>query len=481
MRVSDMFAHSLGNLTRQKLRSFLTVFGVVVGTGAIVLMVSLGIGLQSQTIEFFNRVDFLTSVQVFPQKRSTSMMSFGRPVSGGATMKLDDAVVEEFKKIPGVLTAYPAMDFGGQLTVERMVDGKKKASTGRFVQFIGIPQAAILPMYRDKTLAGSFWPEENPAERVAIVPADVLYDMGIGPPLPGHQKEGEIPALRGDPRWNEIIGMEVKFQFSVAVQKGDSTPKDDEKKDVEDPPKEEEPSEGEVVTKRITRRFRIVGIYDSADIGLPMAPSVFIPLEQGKEIMKLRASRNPNSESTYRAITVKVKDASMTDKVQRDIDARGYGTMTIQDVVQVIGYVFVTLKAVLGAVASIGLLVAFFGIANTMIMAILERTREIGVMKALGARNAEIRRLFVMEAAAIGGVGALFGIGGGWAFGKGLNLLVAWFVEKRGGPEGVYLFVVSPWLAGGTLAFAVVVAVIAGLYPAWRASRLDPVAALRSL
>lgn len=477
MRVSDMFAHSLGNLTRQKLRTLLTVFGVIVGTAAITLMVSLGIGLQAQTTEFFNRVDFLTSVQVFPQKRSTSFMSFGRPVPGGTNMKLDDAAIAEFKKIPGVLTAYPALDFGSPLTVERTVDGKKKATTGRFVQFIGIPQAAILPMYRDKTLAGSFWTEENPEERLAVVPADVLHDMGIGPPLPGRQKEGETPALKGDPRWNELLGMEIKLQFNVAVQKGDPPPKDDEKKE-DEKPKDEDP---EMVTKTVTRRFRIAAIYDSADIGLPMAPSVFIPLEQGKEILKLRASRMQNPDSSYRSITVKVKDASMTDTVQRDIEGRGYGTMTIQDVVQVIGYVFVTLKAVLGAVASIGLIVAFFGIANTMIMAILERTREIGVMKALGARNAEIRRLFVMEAAAIGGVGALFGIGGGWAFGKALNLIVAWFVEKRGGPEGVYLFVVSPWLAGGTLAFAVVVAVIAGLYPAWRASRLDPVAALRSL
>lgn len=481
MRAADMLAHSLGNLARQKLRSFLTVFGVVVGTAAITLMVSLGIGLQEQTTEFFNRVDFLTTVQVFPQKRSTSLMSFGRPVQGGATMKLDDGVIEEFKQIPGVLTAYPAIDYGGSLVVDHTVDGKKKSTTGRFVQFIAIPQAAILPMYRDKTLAGKFWSEENPAERVAVVPADVLHDMGIGPPLAGQQKEGEQPAGKGDPRWEPLLEMEVKVQFNVAIQKGEPPPKEEEKKEGEEGAKEEPPPEGEIVTKRVTRRFRIVAVYDSAEIGFPMAPAVFIPLEQGKEILKLRASRHGATESTYRSISVKVKDASETDRVQREIDARGYGTMTIQDVVSVIGYVFITLKAVLGAVASIGLIVAFFGIANTMIMAILERTREIGVMKALGARNAEIRRLFVLEAAAIGAAGALVGIAGGWAFGKGLNLLAAWFVEKRGGPEGVYLFVVSPWLAGGTLAFSVLVAVIAGLYPAWRAARLDPVAALRSL
>ncbi|KAF0246113.1 MAG: hypothetical protein FD180_1025 [Planctomycetota bacterium] len=480
MRAADMFRYSFGNLARQKLRTFLTVFGVIVGTAAITLMVSLGIGLQQQTIELFNRVDFLTSVSVFPQKRSHSLMSFGKPAPG-AVMKLDDAAVEELKKIPGVVTVYPALNIGSRLSIERVIDGKKKTVSGNFVQFIGLPQAAILPMYRDRTLAGKFWDEENPADRVAVVPADVLYDMGIGPPLAGHQKPGETPAGRGDPRWNEVLGLEIKIQFNMAVAKPEPGEKEEEPKDEEATPKDEDEKDPEVTTKRVTRRFRIIGIYDSADIGVPMAPSVFIPLDQGKEIMRLRMSRGGPVETGYPALVVKVKDASLTDEVQREIDAKGYGTMTIQDVVQVIGYVFVTLKAVLGAVASIGLIVAFFGIANTMIMAILERTREIGVMKALGARNAEIRRMFVLEAAAIGGLGALCGIAAGWAFGKGLNAMAAWFVEKRGGPEGVYLFVVSPWLAGGTLAFAVVVAVIAGLYPAWRASRLDPVAALRSL
>ncbi|MCE9584653.1 MAG: ABC transporter permease [Planctomycetes bacterium] len=477
--MADAFRYSLGNLARQKLRTFLTVFGVIVGTGAIVLMVSLGIGLQEQTISFFNKVDILTTVTVFPQKRSTSFMSFGKPV-GGAPMKLDDAVIEEFKAIPGVQAVFPNLNLNGRLMIDKVEDGKKKTVNGGFIVYLGLPQDALTPLYRDALLAGNYWSEENPAEHCAVVPADTLYDMGLGPPLAGKQKPGETPAAKGDPRWKDVLGLEVKIQFNMAVAKGEPPAKGEDEKDPEGGPKDpgEDP---ETVTKRVTKRFKIIGVYDSANIGNPFVPAVFVPLEQGKELMKMRGTRGGTAEPGYQQVMVKVKDASRTDEIRRELDARGYGTLTFQDVVEVIGYVFVTLKAVLGAVASIGLIVAFFGIANTMIMAILERTREIGIMKALGARNSEIRRLFIVEAAAIGGLGALFGIGGGWAIGKGFNLVTAWFVVKRGGPENVHLFSVSPWLAGGTLTFAIFVAVIAGLYPAWRASRLDPVAALRSL
>lgn len=123
-------------------------------------------------------------------------------------------------------------------------------------------------------------------------------------------------------------------------------------------------------------------------------------------------------------------------------------------------------------------MVAFFGIVNTMLMAVLERTREIGVLKALGARNSDVRRVFVTEAAAIGLSGGLLGLGFGWVVGQVLNLVANRLVndsEALGG--GV--FVVEPWLAVGSLLLASAVAAVAGFYPAWRAARLDPVEALR--
>ena len=141
--------------------------------------------------------------------------------------------------------------------------------------------------------------------------------------------------------------------------------------------------------------------------------------------------------------------------------------------------VFIYLNMALGAVGLLALFTASLGIVNTMVMSILERRKEIGIFKSLGADDREIRGLFLFESGMIGFIGASAGILFGWIITRIVMLVARYYMTKEGIPE-VELFALPLWLIMTALAFGVGVAVIAGLYPAARAARIDPVEALRN-
>lgn len=139
----------------------------------------------------------------------------------------------------------------------------------------------------------------------------------------------------------------------------------------------------------------------------------------------------------------------------------------------------IILQTMLGSVGGLALLVASVGIANTMVMAVYERTKEIGILKAVGAAPGQIRTLFVIEASLIGLLGGIIGTVLGWLLGKGLNWLILAILRWQDVNMGGTFFVVPWWLVVGALALATLVGLLAGLYPAARAARLAPLDALR--
>jgi hypothetical protein len=157
-----------------------------------------------------------------------------------------------------------------------------------------------------------------------------------------------------------------------------------------------------------------------------------------------------------------------------DLQARSLGAF-----LEIANRVLAIMQALLGSVGALALLVATLGVANTMMMAIYERTREIGVLKALGATNREVRRMFTADAVLLGFIGGVFGL----ILGALLGRLVDWVGHVYLASEGVTgigrMSIVPPWLAIGSLVFAGFIGVLGGLYPAHRAAKLDPVAALR--
>jgi putative ABC transport system permease protein len=182
--------------------------------------------------------------------------------------------------------------------------------------------------------------------------------------------------------------------------------------------------------------------------------------------------------SGYPALHVRVRTTDDLGPTRDAVEAMGYGVVALADQLAEFKRSFLIIDALLGAIGVVALVIAGLGIVNTMVTSILERTREIGVMKAVGGSEGDIMRIFFVEAGAIGVAGGVFGVALGWAVTRLGNVVVNHYLRPEGFPPED-LFDMPPWLIGGAVAFSIVVTLIAGSYPALRAARVDPVAALR--
>jgi putative ABC transport system permease protein len=175
---------------------------------------------------------------------------------------------------------------------------------------------------------------------------------------------------------------------------------------------------------------------------------------------------------------VRVRSPQSTQDVEEQIKKMGFAAYSLNDALQGAKRAFIILDIVLSLIGSIALAVSALGIVNTMVMSILERTREIGIMKAIGGSDGDVRRIFLIEASAIGCLGGIGGVALGWAVGRAINFGANIYIQQQGGAPG-NLFSLPFWLIGGAIGFSIVISLVAGSYPAARAARLDPIQALR--
>jgi len=180
----------------------------------------------------------------------------------------------------------------------------------------------------------------------------------------------------------------------------------------------------------------------------------------------------------YASLTVRVKSPSLVDATEAKIKAIGFGAFSLLDASKSLRIFFSVFDLLLGIFGSLALAVATLGIINTLVMAILERRREIGVLKALGAADSDVKQLFFVEAGVMGLAGGVLGVFFGWLIGRTLTLGTNIYLKRQDLP-GVEISAVPWWLIGGAIGFAVFVSLVAGLYPASRAAKLNPVDALR--
>ena len=210
---------------------------------------------------------------------------------------------------------------------------------------------------------------------------------------------------------------------------------------------------------------------------LPLAVAEKMQVVQQTDLREM--SRSGAVEGVrYAALNVRASSPAAVAQIESSIAHMGFAAFSLIDVTRNLRTFFAIFDLFLGIFGSLALAVASLGIINTLVMAILERRREIGVLKALGAADRDVRQLFFAEAGVMGLAGGVFGVLLGWGIGHAIQFATAVYL-KRQGMNSPNIWSVPLWLVLGAIAFAVVISLASGIYPASRAAKLDPVEALR--
>ncbi len=445
MRFFDLLFLILDNLSRRKARVALTAVGVVIGTAAVVVLVSLAIGLQRNANEQLYGIGDLTQIQVMPnygEMGGPGPMVVSRAGGGGGggssqppTQKMiTNDSISELAAIPGVEAVIPRdyLNAGGMVTVNKL-EGYAQI-TG-----VGLPDLGVLGV---EAISGTLTLERGTAIVGALVKQN-FYDPRWRPGM-----EQPTPP--------DLMGANIKLTLIKYTQ------------------------EGTEVRKIVPIKVVSVLKEERGEPDYTMYMSLDDVTAFNEWAMGRRINRNRDG---YNMAIVKVADAKNVLDITDTIKNLGYQVYTPASFVQGINSFYVVLQVIFGGVGAIALLVAAIGIANTMAMAILERTREIGLMKAIGATNRDVLSVFLGEAAGIGFIGGLGGVLLGWSAGQILNVLaLAYFAgqtaQTGGLPPSVAVYTPT-WLPVFALVFATLIGLISGLYPALRAATLIPVNALK--
>ncbi|HXY00432.1 MAG TPA: ABC transporter permease [Candidatus Limnocylindrales bacterium] len=448
MKPRDLTDLAVRNLREAILRNALTTLGVAVGVASLVAMLSLGVGLQQLASKRLSQSGLFDTIFVTPKN---SFRGMGRPQreveSDKPPRPLDDDARVELEKLPNVIEVYPQVRF----FTEVRFNNKPYAT-----MVAGMPDSSRNTGAFDG-MQGSFF--SSSAANEAILQIEFAKDLS------------DKPA--------SLVGQELTLRYAerqaIPPAAGDA------------PPGAAETSGGfSVVPKEL--RLKIVGIvetepaagyggYGSARLLMPLQTASTLRAAQVNDLRDI-VRGNTSNRITYPALSVRAKSPSQVETLEASIKDLGFNAFSLLDASKSLRTFFSVFDLLLGIFGSLALAVATLGIVNTLVMAILERRREIGVLKALGAADSDVQQLFFVEAGVMGFLGGIFGVVFGWLLGRAITFGTNVYL-KRQSLNPIDLSSVPWWLVILALLFAVLVSLGAGLYPASRAAKLNPVDALR--
>lgn len=461
----DLLRMSVSNLKRRKLRTFLTVLGVIIGTASIVVMISLGLGLQESLYREVEQSGGLTSIKVTGMSEGDSMFYYSSQEGEEESKKyINDQAIRELSRVEHVTLASPVYEMG-----IIMLKGRYEGY-GQLVAML--PEALAA---RNIPLAEGTLPAPNSGSLELVygngVPT-MFSERGTGR---GYYETGELPDI-DFARDSLFLILDQDGYYNTSNTPMAGSDGDDGQSAAQ-----------KTVQKHVVRASGIVE--GGPEEYTANYYNIYCDLNTLKQVLKKEfagrvipgqpstKSGKPYKEFCYSYAQVNVDDIDHVEAVAASIREMGYNVETNVEYLNSMQSQFNIIQAVLGGIGAVSLFVAAIGIANTMMMSIYERTKEIGVIKVLGCSLKNIKQMFLLEAAFIGLIGG--------AAGNILSFLMSGainFVTGHGAAMGFDgdISYIPLWLVFLSMGFAMLVGIVAGYFPALRAMKLSPLAAIRN-
>lgn len=449
MRVADLLTLAWTNLRRNRTRSLLTGLGIAVGVAALFTLLGFGAGLERTATREFQALKLdqtlrVTSHPIPGLTNSSASLTVDSVRARTGRVPLTDSLVQAMKQIDGVLAAYPEMQFPARLE-----------SNGRTVVVTaeGIPMALrSLSAYRP--VEGRFFKSKD--EAGVLIGTSMAERLGYRPP---QRAVGDtIHLATASINFHRLRTMAELFSGGLHT----------------------------LPTGRRVYDVRVVGLLDHTGRPVSGVTRALIPLSYGRTLSKIPffstldlLFRHAQTQEGYSAVRVQLREETNQTAVERALAAMGVYVTSFQQQFQRLDTLFLAIDLALGVIGTIALAVAVLGIANTVLMNVRERRREIGIMMAVGGDARDLQRLFVAESAALGVLGGGGGLLAGGLFGLGLDGGLNLYLSTLGVPS-VSLFETSPVTALAIWGGAVLVSLLAGILPARHAARIEPAEALRN-
>ncbi len=453
MKFYDVTDLAFRNLRESVFRNSLTTIGISVGVASLVAMLSLGIGLQqlaSSRLEKSGLFDTVVATSRRDLRNFREQREEGPPPAESPA--LDEVARKKIEQIPGVVEAYPDIRF----VTDVRFNGKP-----HLTMVAGIPFSAKNNNDAFEGVQGSFFSSETAPE--------VILQKSFAEELLGMTQKQGTDNTNVAELAKSLLGKELTIRYAERTTAPSSAVG------------QSAGTAYSVVSHEQT--LKIVGLTDLDPDSMrgTARARVFLPLKLVQDLHIMPSSLRDSSASeapSYTSLSVRVANPNQVPAVEDAIKKMGFGAFSLVDATRSMRQFFAVLDGFLAIFGSLALAVASIGIVNTLVMAILERRREIGIMKAIGASDADVRGLFFAEAGAMGLVGGAAGVTLGWGIGRLINFGTNIYLQRQHFPP-VQIWSVPLWLVLGAIGFSIAVSLLSGLYPAARAARLDPVQALR--